>query len=223
MGKTLNERGSARDPLFCLLVFAVVTVAVAWIRWFDIPYGSILIPALWGLGAILPLRAADTDLLSLGLTPPLLNRGLNYFIISSAIVFPLYSGAFYASLHLGFPIPAGLIAPGTSIFNWVIYNFIAVAFFEELFFRGYLQGRLTEYAKSSFIGVRKVFWLPVVAAAFLFALAHVAVDLDPLRLAVFFPGLLFGWLRARSGSLLASILSHGTANLVSMLLIGSVS
>ena len=219
MGKTFNERGSARAPLYCLLLFAVVTVAVAWIRWFDIPYGSILIPALWGMGAILPLRAADTDLLTLGFTPPQFIKGLKYFILSSVVVFSLYSGVFYASLHLGFTVPAALIVPGSSIFNWIIYNFIAVAFFEELFFRGYLQGRLAEYAKSSFIGARKVFWLPVVAAAFLFALAHVAVDLDPARIAVFFPGLLFGWLRAKTGSLLAPILSHGSANLLSMLLI----
>jgi membrane protease YdiL (CAAX protease family) len=223
MGKTLNKRGSARDPLFCLLVFAVVTVAVAWIRRFDIPYGSILIPALWGMGAILPLRAADTDLLTLGFTPPKFIKGLKYFILSSVVVFSLYSGVFYASLHLGFIVPDALIVPGSSIFNWIIYNFIAVAFFEELFFRGYLQGRLAEYAKSSFSRAGMTFWLPVVAAAFLFALAHVIVDLDPARMAVFFPGLLFGWLRAKTGSLLAPILSHGSANLLSMLLIRSVS
>ena len=223
MGKTLNERGSVRDPLFCLLVFAVVTVAVAWIRRFDIPYGSILIPALWGMGAILPLRAADTDLLTLGLISPLFKRGLSYFLLSSGVVFPLYSGVFYASLQLGFSLPAGLIAPGSSIFNWIIYNFIAVAFFEELFFRGYLQGRFEGYAKRSFIGARTAFWLPIVVTAFLFALAHVAVDLDPTRMAVFFPGLLFGWLRARTGTLIAPILSHGCANVLSMLLISSVS
>ena len=222
MGKTLNKRGSVRDPLFCLLVFAVLTVAVAWIRRFDISYGSILIPALWGLGAVLPLRG-DADLLSLGFTPPQLIKGLKYFILSSAVIFPLYSGAFYASVHLGFTVPAGLIAPGVNIFNWIIYNLIAVAFFEEVFFRGYLQGRLAEYAKGSFSGTGTVFWLPVVAAAFLFALAHVAVDLDPARMAVFFPGLLFGWLRTRTGTLLAPILSHGCANVLSMLLISSVS
>ena len=219
----IKERGSLGDPLYCLLIFIVVTVVVVLVRHLGIPFGSILIPALWGMGAILPLRAADTDLLTLGFTPPRFIKGLKYFILSSAIVFTLYSGVFYASLHLGFTVPAGLIAPGSSVFNWIIYNFIAVAFFEELFFRGYLQGRFENYAKRSFSGARKTFWLPVVAAAFLFALAHVAVDLDPARMAVFFPGLLFGWLRARTGTLLAPILSHGCANVLSMLLISSVS
>jgi membrane protease YdiL (CAAX protease family) len=223
MLKTSKDRGSEKDPLFCLRVFAFVTVIVVLVRQLGIPYGSIVIPALWGMGAVYPLRGTDVDLLSLGLIPPQLTKGLKYFFLSSIVVFPLYSGVFYASLYLGLAVPAGLIAPDSSVFNWIIYNFIAVAFFEELFFRGYLQGRLAEYAKRSFSGARKTFWLPVAAAATLFALAHVAVDLDPARMAVLFPALLFGWLRAKTGTLLAPILSHGTANLVSMLLIRSVS
>jgi len=211
------------DPLYCLLVFAFVTVVAILVRQLNIPFSSIVIPALWGLGAVLPLRTGEGDLLSLGFTPPQFKKGLKYFIISSAIVFPIYTGAFYASLHLGITVPAGLIAPGVSFFKWIIYHFIVVAFFEELFFRGYLQGRFEEYAKRSFSRAGPVFWLPVVAAAFLFAFAHVAVDLDPARMVVFFPGLLFGWLRAKTGSLLAPILSHGSANVLSMLLIKSVS
>ncbi|MDT8366604.1 MAG: CPBP family glutamic-type intramembrane protease [bacterium] len=76
---------------------------------------------------------------------------------------------------------------------------------------------------SLYSGVRTAFWLPIVVTVLLFSLAHVAVDLDPARLAVFFPGLLFGWLRAKTGTLLAPILSHGSANLLSMLLINTVS
>jgi membrane protease YdiL (CAAX protease family) len=223
MVKMIKERGSFRDPLYCLLIFIAVTAAVVLVHHLGIPFGSVLIPALWGMGAVLPLRAADTDQLSLGFTSLQFIKGLKYFILSSAVIFPLYSGAFYASLHLGFTVPAGLIAPGSSVFNWVIYNFIAVAFFEELFFRGFVHGRFENFAKARFLNKKAVFWIPILVSAFLFALAHVAVDLDPARMAVFFPGLLFGWLRARTGTLLAPILSHGTANLLSMLLIRSVS
>jgi membrane protease YdiL (CAAX protease family) len=217
------ERGSAKDPFSCLLVFAFVTVAATLIRQADLPFTSVLIPALWGMGAVFTLRGADTELLSLGLTPPRFMKNLKYFLLSSAVVFPLYSGAFYASLHLGFSVPADLMGSGVSALNWIIYNFIAVAFFEEFFFRGYLQGRFEEYAKRSFTRAGTVFWMPVVAAAFLFALAHVVVDLDPARMVVFFPGLLFSWLRAKTGTILAPILSHGSANALSMLLISSVS
>jgi len=223
MVRVIKNRGSVKDPLYCLLVFAFVTVVATLVRRLDIPLGSIMIPALWGMGAVFPLRGTDADLLSLGLIPPQLTKGLKYFFLSSIVVFPLYTGAFYASLHLELTVPASLIALGVNVINWIVYNFIAVAFFEELFFRGFVQGRFENWAKTRFIGTGALFWAPIVISAFLFALAHVAVFMDPLRMAVFFPALLFGWLRAKTGSLLAPILSHGTANVVSMLLTGSVS
>jgi membrane protease YdiL (CAAX protease family) len=48
--------------------------------------------------------------------------------------------------------------------------------------------------------------------AALFALGHYAVDLDPARLAVFFPALAFGWLKARRGSIVAPMLFHAASN-----------
>jgi len=47
----------------------------------------------------------------------------------------------------------------------------------------------------------------------LFALGHLATELDANRLAVFFPALLFGWLRARTGGVGASIALHALCNL----------
>jgi membrane protease YdiL (CAAX protease family) len=38
------------------------------------------------------------------------------------------------------------------------------------------------------------------------------------RLAVFFPALLFGWLRARTGGIGASVLFHASCNLYALLL-----
>ena len=46
----------------------------------------------------------------------------------------------------------------------------------------------------------------------LFALGHLVV-LQPWRLATFFPGLLFGWLRERTGDVAASVLVHALSNL----------
>jgi membrane protease YdiL (CAAX protease family) len=51
----------------------------------------------------------------------------------------------------------------------------------------------------------------------LFALGHLVV-LQPWRLGTFFPGLLFGWLRARTGSLAAPVLFHALSNLLMMTL-----
>jgi membrane protease YdiL (CAAX protease family) len=57
-------------------------------------------------------------------------------------------------------------------------------------------------------------WLALILTAMLFALAHVVVDGQPMRLLVFFPGLLFGWLKHRSTSIVPGILFHALCNLI---------
>jgi hypothetical protein len=47
----------------------------------------------------------------------------------------------------------------------------------------------------------------------LFAVGHL-VTLQPWRLATFFPGLLFGWVRARSGDVVAPVVVHALSNLL---------
>ena len=54
-----------------------------------------------------------------------------------------------------------------------------------------------------------------ITSAVLFALGHVLVDFNPQRLAVFFPALVFGWMRARTGSLAAGAMFHALCNLLS--------
>jgi membrane protease YdiL (CAAX protease family) len=223
MEKLIIKRGSRWDPLTCLVVFALVSVSVTLIHKLGISMGSVLIPALWGLGAVLPLRAGEGDLLTFGVTSRHIKRTLISFLLSSLAVFPLFALGFSFYVKWGFYLPVTTPFEGVPIHQWLLYNFLAVALFEELFFRGFVQGRFENWAKARFLGPGATLWVPILVSASLFALAHVAVYLDPLRMAVFFPGLLFAWLRARTGSLLAPNLSHGSANLVSMLLIGSLS
>ena len=59
----------------------------------------------------------------------------------------------------------------------------------------------------------------LVIQAALFALVHFVVDGQPERLAVFFPGLLFGWIRARRGGIGAAILFHALSNLYADVLV----
>ncbi len=53
------------------------------------------------------------------------------------------------------------------------------------------------------------FWV----TAALFALGHLAI-FQVWRLAVFFPALLFGWMRERSGSVVGAALLHAGSNLL---------
>ena len=90
---------------------------------------------------------------------------------------------------------------------------------EEAFFRGTLQTRLQDHwaAERSLFGVRLSVRAWLLSAA-LFALVHFVSIPDPARLAVFFPALLFGLLRAWRGGIGAAILLHALSNLLSEVL-----
>ncbi|HEY0708013.1 MAG TPA: CPBP family intramembrane glutamic endopeptidase [Polyangia bacterium] len=100
----------------------------------------------------------------------------------------------------------------------VATQLLVVAVPEELFFRGYLQRRFDERwpPRRQLWGAAlgRGWWL----SAALFALGHVLVDFNPERFAVFVPGLVFGWMRARTGSLAAGATFHALCNVYSDLL-----
>lgn len=97
--------------------------------------------------------------------------------------------------------------------EWVIDQSFVVALPEEFFYRGYLQTRLTDAwpEGKKIFGVRmgKAFWVTQI----LFALGHLAI-FRVWRLAVFFPAILFGWMRGRTGSVLGSAMLHACCNLL---------
>ena len=110
-------------------------------------------------------------------------------------------------------------------FNWLWSIFLIQLFLvglpEEIFYRGYLQTRL-----DSLIGQdRKVFgvdfnWKSTVLCSALFAIAHLMTILHPSRLAVFFPSLLFGWMRRAYGDTLTPAMFHAACNVLSQVLWG---
>ena len=111
----------------------------------------------------------------------------------------------------------GLIGPNGAGKS-TLYNLIAGAILapigEELFFRGYLMERLEQvWPPTRRLFGAKVGWALIVSSA-LFALGHVAVIPNPQRLAVFFPALLFGWMRARTGSIAAGATYHALCNIL---------
>jgi membrane protease YdiL (CAAX protease family) len=90
-------------------------------------------------------------------------------------------------------------------------EFLAVGFPEEVFFRGYLQTRWDRACGRPWrlFGAAVGPALPLQAA--IFAACHVVTG-DWTRSRVFFFGLLAGWLRARSGSVLSPAIYHAVAN-----------
>ncbi|HEX6765646.1 MAG TPA: JDVT-CTERM system glutamic-type intramembrane protease, partial [Polyangiaceae bacterium] len=53
----------------------------------------------------------------------------------------------------------------------------------------------------------------ILATSAIFALGHVTTEFHPNRLGVFFPSLVFGWLRARTGGIGACVFFHAFCNL----------
>jgi len=89
---------------------------------------------------------------------------------------------------------------------------LAIALPEEAFYRGYLQSALDEAWPQRIRILGASVGPAILVTSALFALGHLATEFHPNRLGVFFPSLLFGWLRARTGGVGASIVFHALCN-----------
>lgn len=205
----------------CVTVFSVAIVAV-WI-WragmiFSEQAASWLIPLTWIVVTILatwapwPSSPTTRDLFTRAQWFGAPRDAAVQLLLMSLIVLPLFGAAylFYAGWWRG-----AAITPSLPVRWWamVAYQFLYVGFPEELFFRGYLQQRFDDAFGRPwrFTGAS---WGPgLLLADLLFAGGHLLVTGDIARLAVFFPGLLFGWLQARTCALITPILFHGLCNI----------
>jgi membrane protease YdiL (CAAX protease family) len=100
----------------------------------------------------------------------------------------------------------------------VLGQLLVIALPEEAFYRGYLQSRLDQVWTPRWRVLGANVGPGLVVSALIFAVGHLATVQVPARLAVFFPALLFGWLRARTGGIGASVLFHASCNVYSLLL-----
>ena len=108
---------------------------------------------------------------------------------------------------------------------WLLLTFAAqlllVAIPEEVFYRGYLQSRLDALVGRDRPLFGALFnWESALLCSSLFAVAHVATIPHPARLAVFFPSLLFGWMRRAYGDTLTPAIYHALCNLTAQALWG---
>lgn len=96
----------------------------------------------------------------------------------------------------------------------VLIQILVVGLPEEVFYRGLVQTRLRALLPQHVTILGAPFGAAIVVTSVLFALGHFLVELDPGRLAVFFPSLLFGWMRERTGSVAAGAVFHGLSNVL---------
>ncbi len=168
-------------------------------------------------------------------------KGLAIAGVSIAVIIPLFAVGYFAfyeiacnSSLLAHLVPhnmcsrygglAGVHAPALSFAStstnqtlsgeFVLTQFAVVALPEELFFRGLLLTLLEKRFPPKRRWLGGGVGLALVLSAAAFAIIHLPKDGDPRALATFFPGLLFGWMRSATGSILASSITHGFSNIL---------
>lgn len=181
---------------------------------YGLALGGLLEPARPAAHGVGPLRDLWQSLRG---ALPLAARETGVALGLAALIFPPFVLGFYA-FHRPM-VPFSFHLPD-DLFNYVMAQLVMVGLPEEALFRGYFQTRLQDRypARARLLGAR-VSWPALVIQALLFAALHVAVDLNVLRMSVFFPGLLFGWLRDLRGGIGAAIVLHALSNLLSDILV----
>jgi membrane protease YdiL (CAAX protease family) len=194
-------------PVKPLLVFVAVVAAVRLSLY--IPPGRFLSPAL--LAAALFLYAPLPRYWRGGFpgwaraTDP--GRSVAFFALLAG------AGAIAFFLFVRLPLPPA-ISPhqGTAPLTGAMaaHHLLLVALPEEVFFRGYLYDAFEEAGLE-----------PVLPVSFLFAIGHFAIAPSPFRLLTFFPALLLGWGRKRSGNVYVPTAVHFLYNLYPSLIGGA--
>lgn len=205
-------------PILLAFIFLGVPIKAAkhfpdGLHHFGLALGGLLEPLRDAQGRPLPLRRT----LVRGL--PLALRELLVAIACAALLFPPYALLYYVwhtqvadvpIAAFAWTLPAGMVG-----FLWAQAVVIAVP--EEAFFRGYVQTLLMPEQRSP-KPARWTQWPPplvwraIALQALCFGLLHALVDLNPARMVVAFPGMLFGWLRWTRGGIGASVWLHVLSN-----------
>jgi membrane protease YdiL (CAAX protease family) len=142
-------------------------------------------------------------------------RAALWAVIAAAVTWPFFAVGLpiYYGASRSFSLPAF-----KEPLDLVLGQVFVIALPEEAFFRGFLQSRLDRAWPRRWRVLGADVGVSIVVTSVMFAIAHVLTLPHPARLAVFFPSLLFGWLRARTGGIGASVLFHAGCNLMSMFL-----
>ena len=235
-----SDRKAGRDAL---VAYAMVAILVTGLVRIDVTLpaighlGSAMVSVLFLYAPMLFLARRSEDIYDYGFRLAPLKRGLMTAVTAIAIIFPLFAIGYFVfyevachSKLLAHLVPRnmclhyggldGVHAPKLTLAfaEFCLVQMLVVALPEELFFRGFLLGLL----EKRFPPKRRILGggigLALVLSSLAFALIHIPKDGDPRVLATFFPGLLFGWMRSATKSIVASTITHGASNILVRLL-----
>lgn len=137
--------------------------------------------------------------------------GFKWFVIVSLIIFPsaFLVNHFYQKVFFGLNYRDFLMNEWALV---ALTQVLLVSFPEEFFFRGFLQESLNQI----FPAQKKVFGVPFgwscVIISLIFAFSHSVISLHWWHGFIFFPSLVFAWLKEKTGTIWASVLFHAACN-----------
>jgi len=131
-------------------------------------------------------------------------------LVVALVVFPPF---WLGWVYFWKPASSFAAAGLSTLANDALGQLLVIALPEEAFYRGYLQTALDDVWRPRLRLLGAELGPSLLVTSALFALGHLATDLHVNRLAVFFPALLFGWLRARTRGVGASVALHALCNL----------
>lgn len=225
----LDARTLVEAVIASAVVTGVVTAASAFLpdRYVATAVGFLFLGATW----ILVWRGDDARVersgLALGgvvLPGPIDGRRLARSVGTSIAWALLFAAITFVPFFFGWRTfwhargTFGLHVQAWDTLNEVFGQLVIIALPEEAFYRGYLQSRLDEALPGRVRVLGATVGPALIVSSVIFALGHFATIREPARLAVFFPSLVFGWLRARTKGIGASVAFHASCNLFSELL-----
>lgn len=239
----LDERRRAGlHALYAYAATAALVAALVRIRW-DIPLvgnlGSALVAVTFLYAPVAVAALRREDLVDYGFTLDRPGRGIRWGLTYVAIIAPIFALGYLAfyevvcsphwkELRELAPMQSckaylGLAHVHAPALTWKLAEFVAVqivvvALPEELFFRGCLH----ELLERRFPPTRRILGGGVGVALLLssaaFALVHLPKDGDPRALATFFPGMVFGWMRSSTRSIVGPVIAHASSNILVQIL-----
>jgi uncharacterized protein len=231
------DRSAGRHALYAWAVVAGAVAALVHVN-VTLPWvghlGSAIIAVVFLYAPVVVGKIRGEDQMAdYGFHAAPIGRGLAHAGVAMLAIFPLFILGYLAFYEIacGHHVLAELVPPGmcrrygglagihapaltSELAEFCAVQLVVVALPEELFFRGFLLALL----EKRFPPKRRVLGggigLALVLSSAAFALIHLPKDGDPRALATFFPGLVFGWMRSATGSILASTLTHAGSNIL---------
>jgi uncharacterized protein len=222
-----DEVGSVWRPLLAAVVVTAIVTALSWLvppRHAATAVGLGFLTATY----VLVMRGDEDRVRHFGLslgglferTPLSAKRllvegatALAWAFGFAALVFPLFVKGYALYWH---PRQSYHFVLPPRFWDDIAGQVLVIALPEEAFFRGYLQTALDDATprRLQFRFLGAVIGPSLFATSAIFAVGHVLTEPRVARLAVFFPSLLFGWMRARTKGIGAALAFHAFCNLL---------